>query len=42
MWIITVSGWQFFKVGYTAQGIPYPITPIKGKSNLFYLYENIG
>ncbi len=33
MWVRTVSGWYFFKVAYTSQGIPYPIegtgTPMK-------------
>lgn len=28
MWIRTISGWIFFEVGYTAQGLPYPIKPI--------------
>lgn len=34
MWIRTISGWVFFKVEYTQQGIPYPTTPTEGKSNL--------
>lgn len=25
MWIRTVSGWEFFKVAYTQQGLPYII-----------------
>jgi hypothetical protein len=35
MWIRTISGWVFFEVEYTSQGIPYPTTPIKGNNNLF-------
>jgi hypothetical protein len=27
MWIRTISGWVFFDVEYTQQGIPYPTTP---------------
>ena len=30
MWIITISGWIFFKVEFTQQGIPYPTKEIKG------------
>lgn len=33
MWIRTVSGWVFFEVKHTKQGIPYPIEPTKGKTN---------
>jgi len=33
MWIRTVSGWKFFKVEYTKQGIPYPTKEVKGKTN---------
>lgn len=33
MWIRTVSGWVFFEVEYTQQGISCPTNPIKGKSN---------
>jgi hypothetical protein len=29
MWIRTISGWVFFDVEYTQQGIPYPTTPLK-------------
>lgn len=33
MWVRTVSGWIFFEVEYTQQGVAYPTNPIKGKSN---------
>lgn len=29
MWIRTISGWKFFKVEYTKQGIPYITEEIK-------------
>lgn len=25
MWVRTISGWRFFKVAYTSQGLPYII-----------------
>ena len=34
MWIRTISGWRFFEVAYTQQGIPYPTKLIIGKTNL--------
>lgn len=29
MWVRTVSGWIFFEMAYTAQGLPYPVKPVK-------------
>lgn len=35
MWIRTISGWIFFEVAYTQQGIPYPTVPAtEVKTNL--------
>ena len=35
MWIRTISGWIFFNVEYTSQGMPYPTTVNnEGKTNL--------
>lgn len=28
MWVRTISGWIFFNIEYTQQGIPYPTTPV--------------
>jgi hypothetical protein len=40
MWVRTISGWRFFKVEYTAQGIPYPTKQITGNSNLYATKES--
>jgi hypothetical protein len=40
MWIRTNSGWRFFEVNYTEQGIPYPTKEVIGKSNLYAPKEN--
>lgn len=35
MWIRTIKGWQFFKMKYTSQGLPYPTKKVVGNTNLY-------
>lgn len=40
MWVRTVSGWRFFKIEYTIQGIPYPTEETEGKVNFKNITEH--